>query len=178
MLEQELPKAYRSREASIDAWTGTGYAQAQTEDVLLALAHAFNWKPEEALRLRPEDSLWDIYRSYHPRKGWLSSDEMELEHLVRDLEDLIDPREPDLKFPEDLRIGTLVRLATERPARECSCGCHKNIHMLHFAPCCSACSSCGIIVGRGRQHMCRYGGGEVWAQRPQEVDSGATTRAK
>ncbi len=176
MLEQELPKAYRSREASIEAWTGAGYAQAQTEDVLLALAHAFNWKPEEALRLRPQDSLWDIYRSYHPRKGWFSSDEMELEHLIRELEELIDPREADLKFPEDLRIGTLVRLAIERPARECSCGCHKGAH-LHIALCCSACSSCGIIVGRGRQHACRYGGGEVWPQRPQDSDS-ATTRTQ
>lgn len=178
MFERELPEAYRGREASIDAWTKARYAQAQAEDVLLALARAFNWKSEEALRLRPEDSLWAIYRSYHPRKGWPWSDQMELEHLVRDLEDLIDSREPELKLPEDLRIGTLVRLATERPARECSCGCHKGVRMLHIAPCCSACSSCGIIVGRGRQHACRYGGGEVWAQRPQDADRGASTRAK
>ena len=181
MFERKLPEAYRSRTASLEAWTRAGYAKKHVEDVLFELALAFGWKQEEALRLRPEDKLWEIYRSYYPKKGWLAGwpDQMELEGLVRGLKDLIDEREPELQFPEDLNIGTLVRLAAERPARECGCGCHTGVVMTHIANCCLACPSCDIIVGRGRQHSCRYGGGEVWTQTTRgPEDEGASMRAK
>jgi len=166
MFERKLPEAYRARSASLDAWTELGYARNPAESVLFALALAFDWRTEEALRLRPEDRLWEIYHHYYPKKGWLAGwpDELELEGLSRDLSDLIDSREPELAFPEDLTVGRLVWLAAERPARECSCGCHTGVHLMHIAPCCAACPSCEIIVGRGRHHACRYGGGEVWVQ--------------
>jgi len=180
MFDKELPEAYRGRAASLEAWTKAGYARKQAEDVLAVLALGFGWNLEEAHRLRPEDKVWDVYRSYYPRKAWFDSDRPELVRMLEGLNELIDPREPELKMPEDLNVGALVRLATERPARECSCGCHLGVRLMHIARCCAACPHCMIIVGRGRQHTCRYGGGEVWPQRASDPssDSTSTTEAK
>ena len=157
MFERKLPPADRDRTPSIEAWTSVGLDEEGVRILTRALESAFNWKPMEALRLRPEDSLWEIYWYYYPKKGILAAawDECDLETLVLLLGRVSDPEACELKLPPETTLGDLAQVVAARRDRDCSCGCHQGVPMFHFAACCTPCQSCGVSVGRGRHHKCQ-----------------------
>jgi len=87
LFERRVPAEIREGESSLAAWQGSDSTTASK--VLQMIARAFAWREEDAQRLRPDDKLCAIYRSYYPQKHWwqrFKPDELEMETLHRDLE--------------------------------------------------------------------------------------------
>jgi hypothetical protein len=118
MFERRLPPEYRAREATLVPWNEKGFEAQVVQAVLRVLARAFGWKEADALRLRPEDRLWPIYRHYYPQSHWWHRgvpDELELESLQSDLQHLAaDGKRID--FHTEITVGELVRLVAGEAA--------------------------------------------------------------
>jgi hypothetical protein len=102
----------------LDAWAGLGYDADMTKRVLLILSRAFRWSETDVLRLRPDDRVWTLYRSYYPPlTGWrrwvgfdsFRPDELEMESLSRDLQTMVTGGK-SVDLHETVTVGDLVRL--------------------------------------------------------------------
>ena len=109
MFKRRVPAELCERKSSLAAWQG--FDSTAALKVLQMIARAFAWREEDAHRLRPDDKLWAIYRSYYPQKHWwqrFKPDELEMETLHRELE----REEPGCGAEldrDDVSVGDLVR---------------------------------------------------------------------
>ena len=109
MLDRRLPKEFRTREPTLEAWHE--FEPNAVLKLLRVLADAFAWKERDAHRLRPDDKLWGIYRSYYPQRSWwqrLQPDELEMETLLRELRH--EAPGLDIELRPDVTLADLVRL--------------------------------------------------------------------
>lgn len=115
MFERKLPSPYRSREATIDAWTGLGHEPEAVTRVLTLLSRALRLPTSDGLRLRPDDQVWALYHCFYPRLiGWRRRigsrpDELELETLLRDLQKAA-PLGTNVELHADVTVADLVKL--------------------------------------------------------------------
>jgi hypothetical protein len=116
-----LPPEYRERELTIQPWVERGYDRSAVELVLSLVVKAFGWSKGEALRLRPDDAVWGIYRDYYPPlTGWrrwigdFRPDELELETLLRDLRKRAPP-DQGVDLDPSVTIGGLVKMVEAWP---------------------------------------------------------------
>jgi len=119
MFERRLPRRYRGREPNLTSWSELGVDLEIVRKVLAVMSHAFAWKEIDAQRLRPDDKLWPIYRSYYPQTHWWQRwkpDELEMETLLRDIQKLAPPGTVVDLHP-DVTLAELVRRVAG-PARE------------------------------------------------------------
>ena len=93
MFRRRLPPAYQNRDPAFDTWVDGGYDDATARRLLSIISKAFRLDESDALKLRPDDSIWALYRLFYPhRSGWLEwidsmrADELEMETLLADLQ--------------------------------------------------------------------------------------------
>ena len=93
MFRRRLPPAYQNRDPAFDTWVDGGYDDATARRLLSIISKAFRLDESDAFKLRPDDSVWALYRHYYPRRsgwrGWIDSvraDELEMETLLADLQ--------------------------------------------------------------------------------------------
>lgn len=124
MFERRLPKAFRTREATLSPWLTAGHQDAVVRRLLGVLSDAFDWRDGDSLRLRPEDQVWAIYREYYPSRGWIGNgpDGLEMETLVVRLSHDIPDIQERLQQNQALTVGELARLlaAAGGPTTRCS----------------------------------------------------------
>ncbi len=120
MFRRELPAAWQSRASSLESWTERGYDVVVASRLLAMIAGAFDVSESDSHRLRPDDTLWELYRHYYPRRsgwrGWYDSirpDELELETLLRDLQ-RVSPSFVAANLHEAVSLGDLVLLLERR----------------------------------------------------------------
>lgn len=97
---------------SLGSWVALDIPEESVRMVLQFLADAFGWTREDALSLRPDDKLWEIYRSYYPKKHWWQRwrpDELEMETLLCELQ-RVAPAVNASDLHREITLGELVRL--------------------------------------------------------------------
>ena len=71
MFRRRLPPAYQNRDPAFDTWVDGGYDDATARRLLSIISKAFRLDESDAFKLRPDDSVWALYRHYYPRRsGW------------------------------------------------------------------------------------------------------------
>ena len=113
---RKLPAVYQNRDPALQPWIDRGYDAAAARRLISIISKAFAFDESDALKLRPDDNIWALYRHYYPHqsgwRGWIDStrpDELEMETLLADLQ-----RASPARLPNDLRasatLGELVNL--------------------------------------------------------------------
>ena len=116
MFTRKLPTDLQGRTPSLQRWTDGGYDVEVAAQLLSMIAQAFRISESDAQRLRPDDSVWALYRHYYPRRsgwrGWLDTtraDELEIETLLSDMQ-RASPSVVIEDFGESASLGDLARL--------------------------------------------------------------------
>ena len=91
-----------------------------TAAYLEAVAEAFMLDDEDLFKLRPEDTLWRLYKSSYTRHPLLSMDSMELEIFCTDFKNLCGSPEAEFNSDKSLRdqIELISRFRNKRPFTE------------------------------------------------------------
>ena len=99
------PSVLKQRENAQPEWQATGCSAGTVDSLLEVVCETFAFSPKMKSRLRPQDTLIDLYRMVYPRKPWV--DQMEIETFLLQID-------KDLGLPDE-DIGpdtTLSEIAT------------------------------------------------------------------
>ena len=107
----------KDRSADPGVWRFGDVDPTITAAYLEAVAEAFMLDEEELFKLRPEDTLWRLYKSHYTRHPLLSMDSMELEIFCTDFKNLCGSSEAEFDPEDSLRdqIELISRFRKNRP---------------------------------------------------------------
>ena len=107
----------KGRSADPCVWRFGDVDPTITAAYLEAVSEAFMLDGEELFKLRPEDSLWRLYKSRYTRHPLLSTDSMELEIFCTDFKNLCGSSEAEFDPEDSLRdqIELISRFRKNRP---------------------------------------------------------------
>ena len=110
----------KGRSADPGVWRFGDVDPTITAAYLEAVAESFMLDEEELFKLRPEDTLWRLYKSHYTRHPLLSMDSMELEIFCTDFKNLCGSPEAEFDPNDSLRdqIELISRFRNNRPFTE------------------------------------------------------------
>ena len=110
----------KGRSADPGIWRFGDVDPTITAAYLEAVADAFMLDEEDLFKLRPEDTLWRLYKSSYTRHPLLSMDSMELEISCTDFKNLCGSSEAEFDPDKSLRdqIKLISRFRNNRPFAE------------------------------------------------------------